>query len=275
VYDGNNLAETVNGSGSEIASYSQDLNVDAPLATERGTTTDYYEADGLGTITSLTASNGTLAQSYTYNSFGNTTNSSGSLTNFFRYTGREFDTETNLYYYRNRYYDPSTGRFLSEDPHGFDAMSEPTNLYPYVENNAVDYTDPLGLYSLKTGVPPPSPALDKLLTCMEGCLGVHIVVTATTPVPGEKHQDPGHKAGTSADIRPPKNASTDAVFCCAGICGAQWGINEGPGGLPTPDTTAFNYHFQLFPPHHPSLKAPNAIPPGCVAGGCKWGGHHF
>ncbi|WP_353933154.1 RHS repeat-associated core domain-containing protein [Okeanomitos corallinicola] len=36
------------------------------------------------------------------------------------FTGREFDQEIGLYYYRARYYDQATGRFLSEDPIGFD-----------------------------------------------------------------------------------------------------------------------------------------------------------
>jgi len=53
---------------------------------------------------------------------------------------------------------------------------------------------------------------------------------------------------------------------CAGQCGAKWGISEGPTGQPTPDTHGYNYHLQLFPPHHPSPKAPNAIPPGCTPG---------
>jgi RHS repeat-associated protein len=115
-YDGDNLIETVNSSGGVVARYTQEGNIDQPLAMQRGSTVDYYEADGLGSITSLTTANGTVAQSYTYDSFGNTTNSSGSLTNFFRYTAREFDTETNLYYYRARYYDPTIGRFVSQDP---------------------------------------------------------------------------------------------------------------------------------------------------------------
>ena len=95
-HDGNNLVETVNSSGGEVARYAQGSTIDQPLAMELRTTIDYYEADGLGSITSLTATNGTVAQSYTYDSFGNLTNSSGSLINFFRYTGREFDTETGL-----------------------------------------------------------------------------------------------------------------------------------------------------------------------------------
>ena len=139
-YDGPNLIETVNASGVVVARYTQTENVDEPLAMQRGTTTSYYEQDGLGSVTSLSASAGTLAQSYTYDSFGNTTNSSGSLTNFLRYTGREFDTETGLYYYRARYYDPAPGRFISEDPFLFGP-----NFYMYAGNNPTDALDPFGL----------------------------------------------------------------------------------------------------------------------------------
>jgi RHS repeat-associated protein len=138
LYDGDNLVQTVNSSGTVVAHYTQTQNIDEPLAMQRGTAVDYYEADGLGSVTSLTASNGTIAQSYTYDSFGNLSNSSGSLTNYFRYTGREFDTETNLYYYRARYYDPGTGRFLTEDRAGFKSGID---FYPYVRNNPIGLRD--------------------------------------------------------------------------------------------------------------------------------------
>ena len=120
-YDDDDLVEVVNSSGGLVARYSQGQNIDEPLAMQQGGTTDYYEADGLGSITSLTATNGSLAQSYAYDSFGNSTNSTGSVTNFFRYAAREFDTEAGLYYYRARYYDPASGRFASEDPLGSNA----------------------------------------------------------------------------------------------------------------------------------------------------------
>jgi RHS repeat-associated protein len=142
VYDGDDLVETVNSSGGIVARYTQTDNVDEPIAMQRGSATSYYERDGLGSITSLTAANGTVAQSYTYDSFGNVTNSSGSLTNFFRYTARDYDTETNLYYYRARYYDPTSGRFTSEDPLG---LRGGVNRYAYTRNSPTNFIDPSGL----------------------------------------------------------------------------------------------------------------------------------
>jgi len=140
-YDGDNLIETVNSSGGVVARYTQTKNIDEPLAELRSSTTSYYEADGLGSITSLTSSAGAIANSYTYDSYGNVTASSGSVSNPFQYTGREFDTETGLYYYRARYYDPTVGRFLGEDPIRF---SGGINFYAYTGNRPLYFMDPLG-----------------------------------------------------------------------------------------------------------------------------------
>jgi RHS repeat-associated protein len=97
---------------------------------------------------------GTVQASYVYDSFGNLTDSTGSLTNSLRYTAREFDAETGLHYYRARYYDPAAGHFLSEDPVRFFAGD--VNFYSYVFQSPVNYTDPTGLsctcsYSQSTG----------------------------------------------------------------------------------------------------------------------------
>src|SRR5207253_408203 len=102
VYDGDNLVEETNSSGAVVARYSQGLNIDEPLAMLRSSTTSYYQADGLGSVTSLSNGTGSLAQTYSFDSFGKTT-PTGSLVNPFQYTGRESDTETGLYYYRARY----------------------------------------------------------------------------------------------------------------------------------------------------------------------------
>jgi RHS repeat-associated protein len=71
------------------------------------------------------------------------TASSGSLTNPFQYTAREFDPETSLYYYRARYYDSASGHFISEDPARFTAG---TNFYSYVSNSGPNFSDPSGQF---------------------------------------------------------------------------------------------------------------------------------
>jgi RHS repeat-associated protein len=143
-YDGGNLIEEVNAAAAAVARYAVSRGIDEPLAMLRNGTTSYYENDGLdsGSITSLSNAAGVLAQAYTFDSFGNQTASSGSLTNPFRYTAREFDSETNLYYLRARYYDSNVGRFISEDPIRFNGG---INLYAYVMNNPLNLTDATGL----------------------------------------------------------------------------------------------------------------------------------
>jgi RHS repeat-associated protein len=140
-YDGDNLIEETNATGAMVARYSQGLSTDEPLATLRSSATSYYEQDGLGTVTSLSNAPGALAQTYTFDSFGNQTSSSGSLTNQLRYTGHDFDTETTLYYMRARYFDPAGGRFISEDPLRFPGGID---FYTYAANSPTNLNDPFG-----------------------------------------------------------------------------------------------------------------------------------
>jgi RHS repeat-associated protein len=58
------------------------------------------------------------------------------------FTGREWDPETGLYYYRARYYDPKVGRFISEDPIGFEGS---LHFFMYVEDIPTNGRDPYGL----------------------------------------------------------------------------------------------------------------------------------
>src|SRR5258708_26987525 len=65
VYDGDNLVEETNATGGVVARYSQGLNIDEPLAMLRSSATSYYQADGLGSVTSLSSGAVAVAQNYT------------------------------------------------------------------------------------------------------------------------------------------------------------------------------------------------------------------
>ncbi len=165
-YDFDTLVEETNSSGAAIARYTQSGLIDEPLAMLRSGVTSYYQADGLGSVTSLSNAAGALAQTYTFDSFGSQTASSGSLTNPFRYTALEFDTETNLQFSRARYYDPSTGRFISEDPIRFGGG---ISFYPYVGNQPTNFSDPSGLNRQQIGPP------TKKYNCLAWGLGLNWV----------------------------------------------------------------------------------------------------
>jgi RHS repeat-associated protein len=90
---------------------------------------------------------GDLLNHIDYDSFGQIiAQSNAGAGDRFTYTGREFDFEINLYYYRARFYDPVLGRFINQDPLGFDA-GDP-NLYRYVFNSPLTTTDPSGLFGI-------------------------------------------------------------------------------------------------------------------------------
>ncbi len=108
-----------------------------------GAKTNYtFHHDHLQSVVGLSGHNGDPEQTVTYGPFGEQLSTSGSSPNMLGYTGRELDSETGLYYYRARYYDPEIGRFLNEDPLGFEAG---INFYAYCSNNPINFNDPDGL----------------------------------------------------------------------------------------------------------------------------------
>jgi RHS repeat-associated protein len=97
--------------------------------------------DGLGSTLAVTDASGVIQSEYAYGAFGQSA-VSGDSKNSAQYTGRENDG-TGLYYYRARYYSPALQRFISEDPIRF--AGGDVNLYAYVRNDPMNYTDPSGL----------------------------------------------------------------------------------------------------------------------------------
>ena len=149
VYDGEDILLEYDGSNVLQARYTRGPGIDEPIAMSRGGVNYFYHQDGLGTITDLTDSSGTTAQSYAYDAYGNIIQQTGTVDNPYTYTGREFDAETGLYYYRARYYDPRIGRFINEDTARFAGGS---NLYAYVRNNPINFADPLGLWRVPSDI---------------------------------------------------------------------------------------------------------------------------
>jgi RHS repeat-associated protein len=83
---------------------------------------------------------------YQYDPFGSIKSQSGSVTNPYRFTGREYDSESGLYCYRTRYYDAEAGRFITKDLwRGFIGLPHSLNKYVYVLDNPVRFVDPMGM----------------------------------------------------------------------------------------------------------------------------------
>lgn len=140
VYDGHNVLLDLNSSLAVTTSYLNGPGVDNHLRQTNTTTgVSYFLTDHLGSSAALTNSTGAIVETLNYDSFGN---NSGSTRTRYTYTGRERDPDTGLLYYRARFYDPQLGRFISEDPIGFEGG---INYYAYVGNSPVNYTDPWGL----------------------------------------------------------------------------------------------------------------------------------
>jgi RHS repeat-associated protein len=141
LYDGPNLIEEMDNDGNVLARYANPLRVDEPLTESRASTTSYFQQDGSGSVTSLSSGPGALANTYAFDAYGKLNTSTGTLTNPYQYTGREFDQESGLYYNRSRYYDESVGRFINEDSNGFPTGND---FYTYVANRPTRFNDPFG-----------------------------------------------------------------------------------------------------------------------------------
>jgi RHS repeat-associated protein len=145
VYDGNQIALTFDGAGSQRERFLYGPTVDQVIAQEgSGGLVRWALADQLGTVRDVVDGNGVVVNHLVYDSFGNIESESNGAVDFrFGYTGREFDEESGQYYYRARYYDAGVGRFLSEDPISFKGGD--ANLYRYVGNSSIVAVDPSGL----------------------------------------------------------------------------------------------------------------------------------
>jgi|SRR5215469_13657892 len=91
-------------------------------------------------------------------------------------------------YYRARYYNSSVGRFVSEDPIGFEAG---INFYNYVTDNPVRFVDPLGLQRRKKKQPPGHTTDEDMTQETPNCMGEALGATDWKgPQPVETDNNP-------------------------------------------------------------------------------------
>jgi RHS repeat-associated protein len=102
----------------------------------------YYTTDHLGSVREMTDSSGAIRARYDYDPYGRITKVSGDLESDFGYAGYYRHQASGLNATLYRFYDPEIGRWLSRDPLGEEGG---LNLYAYVENDPVNWIDPLGL----------------------------------------------------------------------------------------------------------------------------------
>jgi RHS repeat-associated protein len=143
----NALAETDNA-GNITAYYVYGLGLITRIEADTANTPYYYHFDRSGNTVALTDATGfNVTDQYAYDAdpfaFGIT--KTGTTPNQFTFVGKYgvMDEGDNIFYMRARYYDAEAGRFLSEDPIGFDGGD--MNVYSYVGGNPIVRLDPGGL----------------------------------------------------------------------------------------------------------------------------------
>jgi RHS repeat-associated protein len=136
-YDG---LEIVRETGAATIGYLRGIAIDEPWGRDGS---EFYLADALGSTVGLTDATGGVATSYRYEPFGRAFATGAASASSLQFTGRENDSSVDAYYYRARFYHPTLQRFISEDPIRFEGGD--INLYAYVANNPLRWTDPLGL----------------------------------------------------------------------------------------------------------------------------------
>lgn len=155
IYDGDRVLQETDEAGVTQKEYTWNPRGHGDLLSEfDGTSTKYFEPDGLGSTDALVDQSQTVTDRWRYRAFGEATRTAGVTVNPFTWVGTQGyydDSQTGLYLLGGgtRYYDPAMAQFLSEDPIGF--VGGEVNPYRYVYNRPTVYRDPTGLIGVFYG----------------------------------------------------------------------------------------------------------------------------
>jgi type VI secretion system secreted protein VgrG len=104
----------------------------------------HYVTDHLGTPQEMYDQDGEIVWAADFSAYGLTARSlAQEVDNPIRFPGQYHDEESGLHYNRFRYYDPQVGRYINQDPIGFNGGS---NLYSYAYDAPSVAYDPTGLF---------------------------------------------------------------------------------------------------------------------------------
>lgn len=123
-----------------------------PYSMTWGGDTYYLTYDQVGSLRVITDRGGNILKRLDYDSFGNIiADTNPQLNVMFGFAGGLQDPDTGLVRFGYRDYNPDTGRWTAKDPILF--AGGDTDLYGYVQNNPVNYSDLFGLEVYKCRKP--------------------------------------------------------------------------------------------------------------------------
>ncbi len=209
-YNGSNIIAEYTDWNRPPVRYTHGMGTDDPLVRSDSTSSSYYLRDGLGSVVKMVNQAGAVSATLSYDAWGNSTGDQPAGVHY-GYTGREPDA-SGLIYYRARYYDPTIGRFTQRDPIG---LKGGINQYVYVNNNPVNFVDPMGLNPSSPGEPPQ--IINNVTAGNQSLSPSQLPVITDFSTKGE------YVANLAEFIEDQVKYSYDKIGKCTGFLGYVWG----------------------------------------------------